>query len=115
MNRIEKLLMLIVVLTIVTIFVNYLTNFFLARIYGPETLGQMSLFVKNISMLIIFFKFLVNICVAFWLYNVAKQYHQNPSGWFCFALFLGVIALVVFYIIRIHDMFEKQCSQSEIR
>jgi hypothetical protein len=56
-------------------------------------------------------KALVGLCVACWLWSLSWKYGFNPTAWFVFGLFLGVIALVVFYLVRIHDMLEAQLSK----
>jgi hypothetical protein len=48
----------------------------------------------------------VSLCIAVWLFNIARQYNRNPWGWFVFACFLDVMALVVFYLVRMHELIE---------
>ena len=113
MERIEIFLVVIVILMIIALAGEILSNFLLIRIVGPKAVGQITLFNKGVVLVILTSKSLVCLCVAFWLYSIAKQYGSNRWGWFIFGLFFGVLALVVFYLVRIHDMIETKFSKGK--
>ena len=109
--RIEKFLIVILVLTIVGYLGSFLWPLLFARLFTAGEVGQISLFQKQLVVLFLVPKALVCLCVAFWLRRVARQYGAHPNGWFIFGLFLGLVALILFYVVRLHDMIEAQTTE----
>jgi len=101
MKHIEKFLIVIMILTIVSISGTYLSNILLVRIYGPTEYGKMALFVKVVASIFLVFKFLVHICVAIWLFVTARE---NKWAWLVLGVFFGLMAAIFFYLVRIYDL-----------
>lgn len=113
MSRIEKFLIAILILTIFCYIVSFIWPFLIARLFTASEVGQFTLFHRQLVYLFLVPKLLVSLCVAFWLYHAARQYHANPKGWFIFGLFFGLVALIVFYVVRIHDMIETYTTKMQ--
>ena len=112
MKQIEKFLFIILILSVFTIVASFLSDIWLVWLYGERfEIGQLNYFIKGIASIVLSFKVLVNICVAFWLYKVSKEYDSRSWGWFVFGLFFGIIALIFFYLIRVHDMISLYTSK----
>ena len=111
-KQIEKFLHIVLILTLVSIFLGLLWTFLLVKIFNPSTIGQITYFQKTFALFFLLPKVLVGICVAVWLSSIAGRYGENRTGWFMLGLFLGLMALIVFYVVRIHDMLEAQIHKS---
>lgn len=111
-KTIEKFLHVVLILTLISIFLGLLWTFLLAKILSPGTFGQIKLFQSSLAWFFLIPKLLVGLCIAIWLSSIAGKYGANRTSWFMLGLFLGVIALVVFYVVRIHDMLEAQAGKS---
>ena len=107
MKQIEKFLIVIMVLTVISIAGMFSSNILLAKFYGAAEYGQMALFNKLVGSVSLFFKILVNICIAIWLTINARKYKAQPGAWFVFGIFFGIMAAVLFYLIRIHDLLKS--------
>ncbi|MHC4691971.1 MAG: hypothetical protein ACYS67_04455 [Planctomycetota bacterium] len=108
MKQIEKFLIVIMILTIISIAGTYFSNFLLIKLYGGTEYGQMVLFNKIVASIFLFFKFLVHICIAVWLFVTARV---NKWAWLVLGLFFGILAAIFFYLLRIYEM---QRAQSEV-
>ena len=113
MKQIEKILVVILALTIISTVGAYLSSGLLVRFYGPAEYAQMSLFSKTVATIPLFFRILVNICVAAWLFVVAREHRAQPVLWFVFGIFFGLIAIVLFYLIRIYDALSPELKGQE--
>ena len=112
MNQIEKFLFIILILSVLTIVTSFFLDVWLVWLYGGAVeIGQIKYFTKGLISIILLFKILVNLCVAFWLFKVSKEYDARSWGWFIFGLFFGIMALIFFYLIRIHDMISLYTSK----
>ena len=101
MKHIEKFLIVIMILTIISIAGTYLSNILLARLYGVAEYGEMVLFNKGVASIFLVFKFLVNICIAIWLFITARE---NKWGWLVLGIFFGLVAAIFFYLLRIYEI-----------
>ena len=101
MKHIEKFLIVIMILTIISISGTYLSNISLARLYGATEYGQMILFNKIVASIFLVFRFLVHICIAVWLFVTARE---NKWAWLVLGLFFGLLAAIFFYLLRIYEM-----------
>jgi len=104
MKKIEKFLIVIMILTVVSILGSFFSNVLLARLYGPAEFGKMAIFNKLVASTFLFFRILVHICVAIWLFVTAREHKTQPWAWFVFGIFFGLIAAVFFYLVRTYDM-----------
>ena len=101
MKHIEKFLIVIMILTIISISVTYFSNILLVKLYGYSMYAEMSLFSKLIASIRLVFKFLVHICIAVWLFVTARE---NKWGWLVLGFFFGLVAAIFFYLLRIYDL-----------
>lgn len=101
MKHIEKFLIVIMILTIISISVTYFSNILLVRLYGAEEYGHMIFFNKGVASIFLVFKFLANICIAIWLFVTARE---NKWAWLVLGFFFGLVAAIFFYLLRIYDL-----------
>ena len=110
MKHIEKFLIVIMILTIISIGGTYLSNILLARLYGATEYGQMVLFNKGVASIFLVFKFLVNICIAIWLFVAARE---HKWAWLVLGIFFGLLAAIFFYLLRIYEILRTK-SEVEV-
>jgi len=101
MKHIEKFLIVIMILTIISISGTFLSNILLARLYGAAEYGQMLLFNKIVASIFLVFRFLVHICIAVWLFVTARE---NKWAWLVLGVFFGLLAAIFFYLFHIYEM-----------
>ncbi len=109
MKHIEKFLIVIMILTIISIAGTYFSNIALARLYGAEEYGHMVLFNKGVASIFLVFKFLVNICIAIWLFITAREYKW---AWLVLGVFFGLLAAIFFYLFRIYELLQSKAEVS---
>ena len=105
MKHIEKFLIVIMILTIISISGTYFSNLLLVRLYGATEYGQMVLFNKVVASIFLVFKFLVHICIAIWLFITARE---HKWGWLVLGFFFGILAAIFFYLLRIYEILRAQ-------
>jgi len=105
-KQIEKLLMVVLVLTVVSMLLAVMSPFLLVRLFSTKAIIEVTQLQKAVALFFVLPRMLVGLCVAFWLMNAAKKCGANQYAWFVLGLFLGVMALVVFYLVRIYEMLE---------
>lgn len=101
MKHIEKFLIVIMILTIISIAGTYFSNILVARLYGATEYGQMVLFNKGVASIFLGFKFLVSICIAIWLFIMARE---NKWAWLVLGFFFGILAAIFFYLLSIYEI-----------
>ncbi|MGB2809576.1 MAG: hypothetical protein WBC22_17670 [Sedimentisphaerales bacterium] len=109
MKHIEKFLIVIMILTIISISGTYFSSFLLVRLYGYSMYAEMSLFSKLIASIRLVFKFLVHICIAIWLFVTARE---NKWAWLVLGFFFGLVAAIFFYLLRIYEILRAK-SEAE--
>lgn len=109
MKQIEKFLIIIMILTIISIAGTYFFNISLARFYGATEYGKMVLFNKGVASIFLGFKFLVNICIAVWLFVTARE---NKWAWLVLGFFFGLLAAIFFYLLRIYELLQSKAEVS---
>jgi hypothetical protein len=103
MKGVEKAAIILIILMIATIIFSYFSNFFVVQLYGPEFFTPMNLQTKIASGIILIFRMLVHIGVAIWLFSLARKQQAQPWVWCLFGLCFGLIAAVLFYLIRLYN------------
>ena len=103
MKGVEKAAIILIILMIATIIFSYLSNFFVVQLYSTAFLTSMNLQTKIASGIYLFFTMLVRIGVAIWLFSLARKQQAQPWVWCLFGLCFGLIAAVLFYLIRLYD------------
>lgn len=109
MKHIEKFLIVIMILTIISIAGTYFCNILLVRLYGATEYGQMVLFNKGVASIFLVFKFLVHICIAIWLFVTARE---NKWAWLVLGIFFGLLAAIFFYLLRIYELLKSKARVS---
>ena len=109
MKEIEKFLITILILTVISIAGTLLSNVVLARLFGATEYGQMLLFNKCVASIFLGFKFLVNVCIGVWLYITARE---TKWAWLVLGIFFGLLAAIFFYLFRIYELLQ---SKAEVR
>lgn len=113
MKQIEKFLVIILILTLISLAVSFFSPGLLVRIYDAAEYGKISLFHKFIAAIPLIFKVLVYICVGIWLFVAAREHKAQPWLWLVFGLFFGLIAAVLFYLTRIYDMLKSELRKED--
>ncbi len=104
MKQIEKFLIVIMILTIISISGTYFSNILLVKLYGTTEYGKIVLFNKVVASIFLVFRFLVHICVAIWLFVTAREHKTQPWAWLVLGIFFGLVAAIFFYLVRIYDL-----------
>ena len=95
------------ILTIISIAGTFLSNIALARLYGAAEYGQMLLFNKCVASIFLGFRFLVNICIAVWLFVTARE---NKWAWLVLGFFFGILSAIFFYLFRIYELLQSKAE-----
>ena len=113
MKDIEKYVWLLIVLAIVSAVFPLFRDIYLASIYGAN---DVPISVKgNWQSLSILFVGLPKLGAALWLNYIAKKHGASPVLWAGFGLFFGIMAIGLYYLVRIDDRKETRYSaQSKI-
>ena len=103
MKGIEKVAIILIILMIVSLIFSTFSNLFVVRIYSRDYLTYINLQTKIVSGIFFIFGMLVRIGVAIWLFFLARRHQAQPWIWCLFGLVFGLIAAVLFYLIRIYE------------
>ena len=104
MKQIEKFLVVVLILAVISIAVTFSWNALLVRLYGAAKYGEITVFSKLVAIILLISKGLVNIFVALWLFAAARKGEAAPWAWLVFGIFFGLLAVVLFYLMRIYDI-----------
>ena len=112
MKKLEWLALLVIILHLSTHFLNMFGGAIIARLYSPEYVGVASvnllLMTSARSILLV----IVNLVIGIWLFIQARQTKSTPWIWLLFGIFYGLIAAVLFYLLRIYE--SKICSSAGV-
>jgi len=101
MRAIQKYLWLSIILALIAVIFPFLRDVYLARTYGSIDLPEV---VRgNWQALSVLFVGLQNIGAAFWLRYLAKKDNSGQVVWVAFGLLFGLIAVGLFYLLRIYE------------
>ncbi len=104
MKNIQKYILLLVVLAVLAYTFPIVRDIYLAYTYGS---GQIPYYVEKnwetVSLLVISIH---NVAAAIWLWQLARKYELSKSIWMSFGLLFGLIAVGIFYLVRINDKLE---------
>jgi len=112
-DKIEKYLILIVVLSVLVKVLLLSSNMVMDKLYPREFALNVNLYAKTVGSLLFAPGLLLNIILSFWTYRAAKVSFSRPIGWAVFSLYFGVIGIVFFYIVRVHNMLEEQSKYNK--
>lgn len=112
MKKIEVLAILALLLTFASLLVRYglgpITGELLANTdWTPSQVATGALVFRTLPYLFI------QIGVAIWLFRAARRSAHIPWVWALFGLSYGLVAAILFYVMRLHQMSEQQtkCEQ----
>ena len=103
MKSIEKVAIILIILAVVTIFFSTFSNFFIIHIFSSHYITYINMQTRILSGIFLIFGMLVRIGVAIWLFSLAKRHQAQPWIWCLFGLVFGLIAAILFYLIRIYE------------
>ena len=104
MKNIEKLAIVVLVLFLISKFINPLHSCIAARIHTPVELGQISILYLVSSYLVTTLALLVNIVIGIWVFKLAKKEPDaTPWIWFLLCLFAGIYVPILFFLIKIYN------------
>ena len=103
MKKLEWLALLVIILSILTHFLNFFGAALIARLYSPEYVGisniHFNLMTSARSLLLV----IVNVVIGIWLFIQASRSKNTPWIWLLFGIFYGLIAPVLFYLLSIYE------------
>lgn len=108
MERIEKILILILLLCVLSIAFSFFSNMLLVRLYGPSEYGQITAFRKLVAVIPLVFRVLVHVCIGVWIYGAARKQKVAPWAWFVLCVFFGLMGAVLFYLTRIYAALQTE-------
>jgi len=104
MKEVQKFIWLLIVLAIITSLFPLFRDVFLARVYGTADISAYA--QANWKMISIGITFFQNIAAALWLRHVAIKSHVSALSWSLFGLIFGLMAIVIFYLVRLNEKIE---------
>lgn len=108
MKQIEKFLIVILILSIISIAGSFFSNALLIRLHGPGEYAPIGIFSKLMVSISLLFRILVHICVAIWLFTIASELKSQPWAWLVFGVFFGLIAAILFFLVRIYETIQSK-------
>jgi len=113
MKKIETLAFIVIVLYLLSFAAPLASNFFIAQTYTPTEVGQMRLSLQWVTMFKSILGVLVHIAIGEWLFFVARrERHATPWIWCLFGLFFGLIAVILYYLIKLYESVKPTEAQS---
>ena len=103
MKKLEWLALLLIILLILTHFLSWFGSSLIARLYGPEYAGIQYAHLKLITSARSLLSIIVNLVIGIWLFIQARQSKSTPWIWLLFGMVYGLIAAVLFYLLRIFE------------
>ena len=103
MKKLEWLAIVVIVLLISSKFLSFFGTSLISRLYGPEYAGVLTTNIKLIVTIRSLISIMVNLAIGIWLFIQARQSNNVPWIWLLFGLIYGLIAAVLFYILRIYE------------
>ena len=108
MKKIEKILIVIFILSIATFVGSFFSHVWIAKIIRPEIMAEITFFQKIISLVPLVFTFIIHLVIGGWLYSESKKTDFSPKLWFIFGCFFGIMAAVLFYLMKIYLLLSKK-------
>lgn len=104
MKNIEKLARIVLVLFLISKFINPIHSFIATRIHTPIEFSQISILYLVSSYLVTMLALLVNIVIGIWLFKLAKKEPDaTPWVWFLLCLFAGIYVPILFFLIKVYN------------
>ena len=104
MKKIELLAIVIVILALVSSVTSMIYQYFIMRLLPVEEIGKITMVQSAFAISAKIIRSLVEIGIGVWLFAVAKkEKNAMPWLWGLFGLFFRLIAVVLFYVIKIYE------------
>jgi len=103
MKNIEKLALVVIVLTFLAMVTSPLTLILMSRLYGPIEQAQYRGLIHAMALISHLCHSLVSIGVGIWLFILARRENGTPWIWLLFGLTVGLIAAVLFFLIKTYE------------
>lgn len=103
MKKLEWLALLLIILLILTHFLSWYGTPLIVKVYGREFLSISNAHLKLITSARSLLLMIVNLVIGIWLFIQARQSKNTPWIWLLFGMFYGLIAAVLFYLLRIYE------------
>ena len=103
MKKFEWLALLVIILHVLTHFLNMFGGPLITRLYSPEYVGVISLHMLLMTSARSILSIIVNVVIGIWLFIQARQTKSTPWIWLLFGIFYGLIAAVLFYLLKIYE------------
>ena len=104
MKKIELLAIVIVVLALVSSFTSIIYQCVIIRLIPVEEIGKITMAQSAFIAIAKIIRSLVEIGIGVWLFVVArKEKNTMPWLWGLFGFFFGLIAVVLFYAVKIYE------------
>ena len=104
MKKIELLAIVLVVLALVSSGTSMIYQYAIMRLLPAEEIGKITIAQSALVAVAKIIKSLVVIGIGVWLFVIArKEKNSTPWLWGLFGLFFGLIAVILFYAIKIYE------------
>ena len=103
MKKVEWLALLVIILCILTHFLNWYGTGLIAKVYGREFANISYAHLKLMTSARFLLLMIVNWVIGIWLFIQASRSKSTPWIWLLFGIFYGLIAVVLFYLQRIFE------------
>ena len=113
MERVEKILILILLLCVMSLIFSFFSNWVLVRLYSPSEIAKITVFHKFAAMIPLVFRVVVHVCIGVWIYGAARKQEASPLAWFVLCVFFGLMGAVLFYLTRIYAALQSERTGAE--
>ena len=104
MKKIVTLAVIIIVLCVLSNISPIASTFFGAKFFGAETYGKFNLSIHLMATLTRVLVLSLHIGIGIWLFFLAhRERHTTPWVWCLFGLFFGLVAVILYYLIKIYE------------
>lgn len=101
MNGIIKFIWLAVIFATISAFFPLVRDLYISAQFGSsEAPYLVSKQLESVSLFLVAFK---NVAASIWLYWLASKYETKKLPWFVFGMLFGLIAVALFYLVRINE------------
>jgi len=102
-DRIERLAIVVLILWVVSLIPNPLTEVVAARMYGHDGFQQFHFLKSALVSASLLVSWAVNIAVGVWLFLEAKRGQKAKWIWLLFGIVFGLVAVALFVLLQIQE------------
>ena len=103
MKKIEVLVIVVIILWIIGLIPNISSSIML-KIYPPSESNEAISYLKSTALIRSILTVSVQIGIAIWLFFEASKGNESRWVWLLFGLIYGILAAILFYIIRAYEL-----------